>query len=168
MSGQGFIQHRLAADAARRSAAGADLERLRSDYALILGVAQVWLQIVKESQFVRQAETEDTRNARLSSLLSEAQRPARDARIRLAMDESAADVIAAYDATWKAYFDHQLAQSDAPGLERSNRIRKAVENLEAELQNLEAVTRKHLKSLADARTGDRTKPKPVKPPVASS
>jgi hypothetical protein len=148
----GRIQRGHQTAAARRQAAAADHERLRGDYAALLALAQVWVRITKESSFVMQGETTETRDARLASLLGSAAPPAQSARIRLAMESTASDVVSAYDATWDAYLEYRLSQSDPAGLERAEHIRKSVTALENAVKRLEDSARKHLTSLAMERS----------------
>jgi hypothetical protein len=98
-----------------------------------------------------QGETEQSRDARLAAMLAGAAAPAQAARIRLAMESVASDVGSAYDATWDAYLENRISQSDPPGLERAEHIRKSVTALEEAVKRLEDTARKHLTSLAAQR-----------------
>ncbi len=134
-----------------RQAASEKRSRLTDDYAQVLALAQVYVRIVKESKFVREGETTESRDERLKSFLGEANKSSQAADLRLALDAETKDVRDGFQEAWQAYYDNQLAKSDPPGSERARLLRESEERLDQAYARLEQLARQQLSALDQQR-----------------
>ena len=145
----GAAKDREVRDAGRRLD-DAKRGRLRGDYAVLLAQGQAWLQATYESNFVLSTETIEQRDERLGVLLGEAAKPGYLARIHLALEAEAKDVINAFDSAKKAWIAWRIAQGLPSGKERAGKLTETAEMLGRSVAALEDIARKHLEEI-DAR-----------------